>query len=89
MEVVWNEGQHFGTVGEKLDKFSTFGGVGDFSVLGAVRPTRMGPAASGMGELFSGNVRILSWTYYFKHSICKQLWEKNRSFGICFRARWS
>jgi hypothetical protein len=34
MEVVWNEGQHFGTVGEKLDKFSTFGGVGDFSVLG-------------------------------------------------------
>jgi len=25
MEVVWNEGQHFGTVGEKLDRFSTFG----------------------------------------------------------------
>jgi hypothetical protein len=23
MEVVWNEGEHFGTVREKLDKFST------------------------------------------------------------------
>jgi hypothetical protein len=26
MEVVWNEGQNFGTVGDKLDKFSTFRG---------------------------------------------------------------
>ena len=27
MEVVWNEGEHFRTVREKLDKFSTFGGI--------------------------------------------------------------
>jgi hypothetical protein len=26
VEVVWNEGQHFGTVSKKLDKFSTFDG---------------------------------------------------------------
>ena len=30
VEVLWNEGQHFGTVGKKLDKFSTFGGGGEF-----------------------------------------------------------
>ena len=34
VEVVWNEGQHFGTVGKKLDKFSTFGGGGGFCVFG-------------------------------------------------------
>jgi predicted Zn-dependent protease with MMP-like domain len=28
VEVVWNVGQHFGTVREKLDRFSTFGGFG-------------------------------------------------------------
>ena len=28
VEVAWNEGQHFGTVREKLDKFSTFRGMG-------------------------------------------------------------
>jgi hypothetical protein len=26
VEVVWNDGQHFGTVSKKLDKFSTFDG---------------------------------------------------------------
>jgi hypothetical protein len=26
LEVAWNEGEHFRTVGEKLDKFSTKGG---------------------------------------------------------------
>ena len=30
MEVLWNEGQHFGTEDEKLDKISTFGVLGDF-----------------------------------------------------------
>jgi hypothetical protein len=29
VEVVWNEGEHFGTVREKLDKFSTFGGLAE------------------------------------------------------------
>jgi hypothetical protein len=27
VEVVWNDGQHFGTVSKKLDKFSTFGEI--------------------------------------------------------------
>ena len=29
VEVVWNEGQHFSTVREKLDKFSTLPGFGE------------------------------------------------------------
>jgi|HubBroStandDraft_1064217.scaffolds.fasta_scaffold195145_3 hypothetical protein len=78
MEVVWNEPQHFRTVRGKLDKFSTFGVCGGFC---GVR--------GGMRELFLQGLRILSSTYYCEHSICKQLWEKNRSFGTCFRERWS
>jgi hypothetical protein len=31
---MWNEGQHFGTVREKLDKFSTFRGFGSLGCFG-------------------------------------------------------
>jgi hypothetical protein len=32
VEVVWDEGEHFGTVRKKLDKFSTFGDLGAGSI---------------------------------------------------------
>jgi hypothetical protein len=37
MEVVWNEGQNFGTVRGKLDKFSTIRGFCAFGVRGVRR----------------------------------------------------
>jgi hypothetical protein len=37
VEVVWNEGLNFGTEGEKLDSFSTFGGLGISGDFGAGR----------------------------------------------------
>ncbi len=57
MEVLLNDGQHFGTEDEKLDKISTFGVLGDFS---APRTVRAAPKASpgserGTGTFFGGS----------------------------------
>jgi hypothetical protein len=46
-EVVWNEGEHFGTVREKLDKFSTFGGFAGKHGFPVLRATGDGTSVSG------------------------------------------